>query len=284
HVGVIDPGTNEIVAEIPVGIRPGPIAAGGGSVWVGNLQDRNLTKIDAAKRVQSATISLGNRTPTGIAVGPDTIWVAHGLRGELSQVDPQFGQVTRTIGLADTAFGFPSGSVALGAGSAWAAFGDSTLARVSPAGDVVGKTLAGSQPAGIVFAVGSVWVANSGDATVQRFNPETFREGPIRSFPAGTQPQGIAYADGAIWVANTGDDFVTRIDPASGANKQITVGAGPTAVASGSAAVWVANKTAGTVSRIDPTTDKVVATIKIRNAPAGLVVADGYVWVTPQAR
>jgi YVTN family beta-propeller protein len=284
HVGLIDSRTNKIVAEIPVGIRPGPIAAGDGSVWVGNLQDRNLTKIDPDERTVSGTFSLENRTPTGIAVGSGTVWVAHGLRGDLSQVDPQFGQVARKpIDVAGTAFGFPSGSVALGAGSAWAVFGDSTLARVSTTGDVIGKTLVGTQPAGIVFAAGSVWVANSGDATVQQFNPDTFREGPVRSFPAGTQPAGITYADGAIWVANTGDDFVTRIDPASGANTPIAVGAGPTAVASGSEAVWVANKEAGTVSRIDPATNEVVATIKIGNVPAGLVVANGYVWVTAQS-
>jgi YVTN family beta-propeller protein len=284
HVGLIDPKTNKIVAEIPVGIRPGPVAAGDGSVWVGNLQDRNLTKIDPGKRTVSATIPLEGRTPTGIAVGPGTVWVAHGLRGQLSQVDPQFGQVRRTTDVAGTAFGFPSGSVALGAGSAWAVFGDSTLARVSLAGDLIGKTSAGSQPAGIVFAVGSVWVANSGDSTVERFSPKTFREGPVKSYPTGTQPQGIAYADGAIWVANTGDDFVTRIDPASGANKQITVGAAPTALAAGADAVWVANKAAGTVSRIDPAKNKVVTTIGIGSAPAGLVVVEGYVWVTAQAR
>jgi YVTN family beta-propeller protein len=284
HVGLIDPKTNKIVAEIPVGIRPGPVAAGDGSVWVGNLQDRNLTKIDPDKRTVSATIPLEGRTPTGIAVGPGTVWVAHGLRGQLSQVDPQFGQVRRTTDVAGTAFGFPSGSVALGAGSAWAVFGDSTLARVSLAGDLIGKTSAGSQPAGIVFAVGSVWVANSGDSTVERFSPKTFREGPVKSYPTGTQPQGIAYADGAIWVANTGDDFVTRIDPASGANKQITVGAAPTALAAGADAVWVANKAAGTVSRIDPAKNKVVTTIGIGSAPAGLVVVEGYVWVTAQAR
>jgi YVTN family beta-propeller protein len=284
HVGLIDPGTNEIVAEIPVGIRPGPIAARGGSVWVGNLHDRNLTKIDGAKRAQSATISLEDRTPTGLAAGPGTVWVAHGLRGQLSQVDPQFGQVTRTIDVAGTAFGSPYGDVALGAGSAWAVFADSTLARVSPAGDVLGKGVAGTQPVGIVFAAGSVWVTNSGDATVEQFSPKTFREGPVKSFNAGTQPQGLTYADGAIWVANAGDDFVTRIDPSTGANRQITVGAGPTALASGAGAVWVANTTAGTVSRIDPATNKVVATIKIGNAPAGLVVAQGYVWVTAQTR
>jgi len=38
HVGVIDPKTSEIVAEVPVGIRPGPVAAGGGSVWIGTCR------------------------------------------------------------------------------------------------------------------------------------------------------------------------------------------------------------------------------------------------------
>src|SRR5688572_14860822 len=96
HVGLIDPGTNEIVAEIPAGIRPGPIDVFGGSVWVGNLQDRNLTRIDAQQRSQAGTVGLDNRTPSGIAVGEGAVWVAHGARGELSRVDPQFGQVTNT--------------------------------------------------------------------------------------------------------------------------------------------------------------------------------------------
>jgi streptogramin lyase len=60
HVGVIDAEANEIVAEIPVGIRPGPVAVGAGSVWVGNLQDRNLTRIDPAERSAMGTISLDN--------------------------------------------------------------------------------------------------------------------------------------------------------------------------------------------------------------------------------
>jgi len=36
------------------------------------------------------------------------------------------------------------------------------------------------------------------------------------------------------------------------------------------------------VTRIDPATNAVVATIEIGNAPAGLVAADGFVWVTAQ--
>lgn len=283
HVGLIDPQTDEIVAEIPVGIRPGPIAAGEGSIWVGNLQDRTLTKIDPAQRTATATFTLESRTPTGIAVGLGAVWVAHGLRGEVSRVDPQFGQVTESTPVAGTAFGSPNGSVALDMRSVWAVFGDSTLARIDATGRLLGETLAGSQPAGVVVAAGSVWVTNSGDATVQRFNSETFRQGPLRMFNVGTQPTGIVYADGSIWITNAGDAIVTRIDPNSGATTEIPVGEGPTALASGSGAIWVANTTAGTISRIDPKTNDVVSTIEVGNAPSGVAAAGGFVWVTVQA-
>ncbi len=284
HVGVIDPETNQIVDEVPVGVGPGPVAAGAGAVWVGNVQDRTLTKIDPAQRSATGTIPLENRTPTGIAVGLGAVWVAHGLSGQLSRIDPQFGQVTRSIAVGGTAFGFPSGVVALGARSVWAAYGDSTLARLDPAGRLLGRTLAGSQPAGVAVAGPSVWVANSGDATAQRFNQETFRQGALETYNVGRRPTGIVYADGAIWVANAGDDVVMRIDPSSGAiTASISVGAGPTVLAYGSGSVWVANTTGGTVSRIDPKTNDVVETIEIGNAPYGIAAADGLLWVTVQA-
>jgi YVTN family beta-propeller protein len=283
HVGVIDPETSTIVAEVPVGIRPGPIAAGEGSIWVGNLEDRTMTRIDPAERVAAATVSLDDRTPTGIAVGLGAVWVAHGLRGQLSRVDPQFGRVTQSIDAAGTAFGSPNGSVAVGAGSVWVVFGDSTLARVDRAGELLGETLAGSQPAGVVVAPGSVWVSNSGEATVQRFNPGTFEQGAVRDYGVGRRPAGIAYGEGAIWVANTSDDSVTRIDPAAGSNRTIDVGRGPTAVAVGSGSVWVANTADNTVSRIDPATYDVVETIEIGNAPYGIGVSDELVWITVQA-
>jgi YVTN family beta-propeller protein len=283
HVGLIDTGANELVEEIPTGIRPGPIAVGAGAAWVGNLDDRTLTKIDLARRSVVGTISLDQRTPTGIAVGLGGVWVAHGVRGELSQVDPQFGQVTKTIPVGGTAFGSSSGSVVVGNGSLWAVYGDSTLARLDAAGTVRGRTLAGQQPAGLVFADDSVWVTNSADATVQRFNASSFEQGALATFNVGRRPVGVAYVDGAIWVASAGDDVVTRIDPASGATLTIPVGDGPTAVAGSAGAVWVANTSEGTVSRIDPTRNEVVATIAVGSAPSGLASEGEFLWVTAQA-
>ena len=45
-VAVIDPATDRIVADIPVGVTPSSIAAGEGGVWVLNADDRTLSKID----------------------------------------------------------------------------------------------------------------------------------------------------------------------------------------------------------------------------------------------
>ena len=279
NLGIIDPGSNEIVAEVPVGVRPGPVAVGAGSVWVGNMDDRTLTRIDPATRDVERTIPLENQTPTGVAVGPDTVWVAHGLRGSLSRVDPQFNQVAEPIPVAGRS---NDGSVAIGAGFVWAVYGDSTLARVDPASSDVTRGFAGAAPSGLVIAMGALWVANSGDSTVHRFNPTTFEQGPIRPISVGRRPTGIAFGHGAIWVANAGDDNVTRIDPSSNSTLTIPVGDGPSAIAAGAGAVWVANTAGQTVSRIDPATNEVVETIDIGSAPAGIAVGEGFVWVTAQ--
>ena len=61
------------------------------------------------------------------------------------------------------------------------------------------------------------------------------------------------------------------------------MGVGPTAIAVGAGAVWVANTEAGTISRIDPATNEVGDTIELGAAPAGLVVANGLLWVSVQA-
>ena len=63
-VAAIDPRTNEVVAVVPVGPRPGPIADGAGSLWVGNLEDRTLTRIDPRDGRILGTIALP-ATPTG---------------------------------------------------------------------------------------------------------------------------------------------------------------------------------------------------------------------------
>ena len=284
YVGVIDPGSNTIVAAVPVGIRPGPVAADAQSVWVGNLGDRTLTRIDVGRRAPAGQVSLGNRTPTAIAAGPGAVWVVHGLGGDLSRVDPQFGRVTDTIAVTSRPGSSTSGGVSIGSGHVWVVYGDSTLARVDPvAVRRSGSGLAGAIPTAVVADGRAVWVANSADSNVERFDPSTFQEGPVRTITVGRRPAALALGAGALWVANRGDDSVERIDPSTSSRFPIRVGDEPAAIAVGAGAVWVANSGDGTVSRIDPATNEVVRTIDLDSAPAGIAVAGGLVWVAVQA-
>jgi YVTN family beta-propeller protein len=282
-VAIIDAESNDVVGSVVAGLRPGPVAANDTAVWVGNLDDRTLSRIDPATRAPAGTISLDRKTPTGVAVGQGAVWVAHGRLGELSRVDPQFSQLGETIDVTGPS-GAQRGVVAVGDGSVWAAYGDSTLARVDPSTlRVAGVGVAGAVPTGLVTARGSVWVANSADSTVSRHDPATLDQGALRVVSVGRRPSGIAYGADAIWVANAGDGTVTRIDPSTYSTSTITVGAEPVAVAADEEAVWVANTGDGTVSRIDPATSDVVETITVGSAPAGIAVADGLVWITVQA-
>jgi YVTN family beta-propeller protein len=79
-VAVIDAGTDAVVDTIPVGDSPGPIAAANGSLWVVNLNDRTLMKIDAADRSVAATVGLpvgtGFNSPIlRLAAAGDDVWV-----------------------------------------------------------------------------------------------------------------------------------------------------------------------------------------------------------------
>ena len=269
---MIDPQTNEIVAEVPVGIQPGPIAAGAGSVWVGNLQDRTLTKIDPAAALGDGTISLENRTPTGIAVGLGAVWVAHGLRGDVSRVDPQFGQVTGvTLG------GWNGVRLSVRQRRGRCRLGVGRVRRLDARAARRGRESPGTRPGRIAaggrrcrrrLRLGDELRRRDRAAVQRRDVRARARSG---TFNVGRAPDGDRLRgrtrSGSRAPATTSSREST---PARARRCTIPVGDGPSALAGGSGSVWVANTAAGTVSRIDPRTNDVVATIDVGNAPAGI--------------
>jgi class 3 adenylate cyclase/streptogramin lyase len=285
-VAVVNPSTNRVVNTVEGIIRPGPVAFGAGSIWVGGLEDRTLVRIDPKTRQIAKTISLPG-TPDGIAVGAGAVWVVHGRLGTLTRVDPQFEAVVETIPLAGRSNTYATGGVAVGEGAVWAVFGDSTLARLDPSTNrSSGSVLVGTGPTSVVAAYGSVWVSNSGESSVKRFSPVTFTEGqPLDELGVGGSPTGLAAGETAIWVASPEAGTVSRIDPTSTASSvlPISVGGRPSATATGAGAVWVSEAGGGTLNRVDPATNEVVERIPIGNAPSGVAVGDGWVWVAVQA-
>jgi YVTN family beta-propeller protein len=284
-LGIIDPKTNRVIDHVTVGSRPDSVAVGEGAVWVANLDDKTVMRLDPDKPAVEHTFSL-DATPTGIVVGFGAVWVANGLLGTVTRIAPQYTGVTTIQPPYAPLLGGAGarGSITTCAGSIWVAFGDSSVSRIDPrSSHVVATTFAGNTPSAIACGSRSVWIANERDSKVTRINPLTNGRTFGPDLSVGLSPVGVVVGGGAVWVTDSGNDQVTRIDPGSQASTSFSVGTAPAGIAYGAGSVWVANSGNGTVSRIDPTTSKVVATIRVGNSPRGIAVGAGKVWVTVQA-
>jgi len=282
-VAVIDPKTNALVADLPVGRRPGAVAFGEGAVWVANLDDSTLSRINPRTRQVEGTVPMQGVVPSDVAVGEGGVWVADGRRNAVVRVSPDANHVVDRIETDDCA-GYDA-SIAVGEGSVWFVCGVG-LARIDPVSShALRLPYLGLVPRGIVVGVGAVWVSNA-DNTVSRISLYTNRVTDTSTVAA--DPRGVATGHGAVWVSAFAADKISRLAVAEAgvgiASESIQVGDGPVDVAFGAGAVWVANSRDGTVSRIDPRTDEVVATIPLGNSPQAIAVGGGAVWVTVQAR
>src|SRR5687768_2468355 len=85
---------------------------------------------------------------------------------------------------------------------------------------------------------------------------------------------------GVVWVTHQGDDAVSRVDPTGGASQIEGVGNAPTGIAVGDGSVWVASSLGRSLIRIGLERRKVEQTIRLGSIPEGVVVASGHVWVT----
>src|SRR5262249_54546205 len=70
-VAVVD-AAGSLVADIPAGAHPGPIAVAGGAAWVGNTGDRTLQRIDLQARTVIRTFGL-SRTSATLTAGPGVV-------------------------------------------------------------------------------------------------------------------------------------------------------------------------------------------------------------------
>jgi YVTN family beta-propeller protein len=283
-VGVIDPRTNRLVGQVQVGARPGPLAVGASGVWVANIDDGTISRIDARARRVVRTIPLNGAIPSSIAVGGGAVWVADGARDAVLRVSAALDRVVRVVpaGCGATTGAAPPASVATGDRAAWFVCGV-TLARIDPATDRARSVdYLGMRPTAITAGLGALWVANGDENTVARLDPQTLRI--TDRVTVGAEPSSIVVRNNAVWVAAVRDDVVSRVAGHPLGSDSIAVGAAPDDVAAGEGAIWVANGDSGTVSRIDPRTGEVVATIRVGNRPAGIAAGKGAVWVAVQAK
>ena len=113
QVARIDPDTGAVVRTIPLlSGDPTQVAFGQGSVWVTDMSDDSVFRIDPNNDLGSTIPHVGNG-PEGIVAGPEGVWVANSLDGTVVQIDAT--GVLRRVKLGS----FSVEGVALSPGAVW---------------------------------------------------------------------------------------------------------------------------------------------------------------------
>jgi YVTN family beta-propeller protein len=280
----IDPKTNKVVGQTSVGTIPGPMTYAAGSLWVGNIEDRTISRVnpktlDVIRSIQVKEI------PDDLTTVAGAPWIGGQLPGEnavsVRRLDPQFNSLGRPTRIGNVV---PGGDVGVeGRGNElYAAPNDGLITKIDPS---TGKTLRSvdvrAQNWGLTLDNDVIWTASGDGNTVTRVDAN----GLVTPITVGHSPIGLAIGGGSVWVSDRLDDTVTRIDPATNSVKSTTpVGRSPGDIAFGDGSIWAANHGSGTVSRIDAKTGKVIATIHVGQAPNSVLFAGGRVWVTVERK
>lgn len=285
----IDPATNRVASVTPVGRGPDRIASTSDAIWVANIEDRTVSRIDVATKEVRV---LGG--------APVAFHLASSLNGDVwlsSFEEPVVTMIARRGQVVDGLHALAAAPVrvrlpgsaealAVGGGYLWVTSpsdsgGRDTVFQI----DLRSRRVVSSLPVGAIplfaaFGYGSAWIANYKGDSVTVVRPGSDQPETI-AVEGG--PLGIAAGGGAIWVVTFWSRELVRIDPETRrVLRRIRVGEGPLDVAVGAGAVWVTNRDDRTISRIDPSTNAVSRTIQLEAPPYGVRVAHGRVWVTTQ--
>ena len=271
-VGVVDPGSGDILDQVAVGKSPVDITYDEENrrLWVANLDVGTISEIDADARSLVGTFGVGSG-PRGVAAGEGAVWVANGFANRVSVFEPEDDAVRDNVDVPGPR------EIAVAFGSVWAVNAtDGVVVRIDP------QTLDVEEIApGTALALGSsaIWIANG--RTLTRLDPATAEPagGPITLRFAASEL--AVAADGTVWVTHTGDDAVSYLDPDGRSRQTIeNVGNEPAGIAVGEGSTWVASRSA--LIRIGLESRSVEDTIVLGSSPDAVEVAEGVVWVTTQ--
>jgi DNA-binding beta-propeller fold protein YncE len=256
--------------------------------------------------------------PHALALDGDTVWVvgAHGAIRFSAETGAPAGDVIEVSRSLVSAVAHEGSLWAVGGGDGHVPHGK--LLRIDGTGVRDRIPVTGS-PYDVVFAHGSLWIADASGQVVTIVDPATGRKEvtpvvgeflvgmaagggriwalssgsggrsftPIRpiALSAGAQrragrcPTDIAVGRGAVWVSDFCRGVVREFTPRGDLQDVLKVGHRPMAIDLHGGDLWVANYGDGTVTRI-PLGDRAHPTVmKVGEEPADLLISGGYVWV-----
>jgi YVTN family beta-propeller protein len=291
-LAAIDPGTNRVVAEFPVGDTPTSVSVGAGAAWTLSADEQTVSRVDP--QTETVKTFATGALPIDLAAGGDALWV---LQGEKSgahrasydavstpaavvRIDPLSGARRGISPLpvpATATLRVPLGDlVAADGGAVWSVGRPGWVHRLDTARGRV-LTQRSLDAFGIAAGDGQVWIRDRQNRVV-RLDRDTGRAVARVALPAGTL-SAIAIGAGSVWLTDPVAGTVWRLDSRRLEARTIAVAPGVDSVAVGAGAVWATNRVRGTVTRIDPSSNRVVATISLGNSPRAVAIGGGRVWV-----
>jgi class 3 adenylate cyclase len=246
---------------------------GYGSLW--NIRVPIVLKVDPE---DGSTVPIRGMNDVGyaIGVGLDEIWI---VGRELFPVDPATGTAGDGIAYSDAPPSFQAAQdVTTGFGEVWIASNDGTVTHIDP--DTGERVIleVGDTPKRIAAGTDGMWVLDEGEGAVWRVDPRT---GDKSKITVSLGLDEMAVADGFVWVLESDLGTLTPISEDDGTLRPgIDVGQDAGDVAAGLGSIWVAS--GGNVIEVSTTTQRIVRTIEIGDAPISSLTVDeenGTLWL-----
>ena len=195
-----DPGA---AATFPTGNAPTSVASDGTSIWINNLDDNTVSKMNPVDGTKVDYDTLDD--PQGVAFDGTSIWIANAGSNKVSKMNPADG--TRVdYDTLDAPLG-----VAFDGTSIWIANSNSNkVSKMNPADGTRVDYDTGALPQAIAFDGTNIWITNFNDDEVSKMDPAN---GSKVNYNTGGTPQGIAFDGTNIWIANRSDNTVSKIIP-----------------------------------------------------------------------
>jgi YVTN family beta-propeller protein len=158
-VSQVDPNTNTVVAEIPVGVSPYGVAFDGEYIWVANLDSATLNKISPTTSSVVATTT-GVLNANGVVFDGSFIWVSSAFQSLVYKINPRTAAIVGTVALES---GANAQHMAFDGTYIWVAqLATTTIAKIDPRiNSVVERVEMPGASRSIAVDGSHVWVTNS---------------------------------------------------------------------------------------------------------------------------
>jgi streptogramin lyase len=205
--------TLHVEQQIPTGPAPNDIVAGANVLYVSDAANGTVSRITPTSVTTLARLPV---PLADISLSGDELWAAQLVGPNLFRIDVTSGQWQQIDLDRDLPAANPTRLVAVVAayGSVWVTdSANDELIRFDPHADHGIRIHVGRTPWGVCTGGRWIWVVNREDATVSRVDPTIPKvTGTVK---VGDQPDGVGWSNGDLWVAAQGSDTVDRIDPGS---------------------------------------------------------------------